>query len=179
MTNIQTTSKGKIDGNSLKVAQRLCCVCDKPYYGRSDKIYCDDHCRNRYHAELRKHTKTAAQVKTKIMYKNYAILCLLMAGKQGKIVIKKRELQKQLFDFDVVTGVTNSPLGLKFELFEFSYYFSSNYNVVIQQDTSEHKFSPFVYKRWERHWKLIQTDFESFALSSNSMTPVNTLKPSS
>lgn len=138
--------------------KRLCCVCDRPYNGRSDKIFCDDHCRNRYHAELRRHTKTAAQVKTKIMYKNYAILGLLMAGNARRMVVKKRELQRQGFNFEVVTGVRSSSLGLRFDLFEFSYRFTANNNVVVERDVFEQAVLPFVYKRWERHWKPLQTD---------------------
>jgi hypothetical protein len=36
---------------------RLCCVCDKPLYGRSDKVFCDIRCKNTYHAEIRKYLK--------------------------------------------------------------------------------------------------------------------------
>src|SRR5690606_19540981 len=102
---------------SLQVDKRLCCVCDKPLYGRSDKVFCDIHCKNKYNSEVRKHTKNATSVSTAIMHKNYQILCHLMVKKCTKYLISKKELQKRGFCFEVVSGVRITPYGIKYKLF--------------------------------------------------------------
>lgn len=147
-----------MDTTSLKPI-RKCCVCDKQLYGRSDKVFCDIHCKNQYHSDVRKHTKSAAAVSTKILYKNYEILCLLLGDNHDRYVIKKMELKKRFFNFDTITGMSSTRFGLKFDIFEFSWYYSTNDNIVILQDRGQSKISPFMYKRWQRNLKTTQTDF--------------------
>lgn len=142
---------------TLKPA-RLCCVCDKPYYGRSDKIFCDIHCKNKYHSEVRKYTNAAAAVNVKILKKNYVILCSLLGSPCDKYVIKKLKLKELGFNFDVISGISNTPYGPKFDVFEFSWFYSRNDNITILQDQKQTPISPFMYKRWERHTKPLQTE---------------------
>lgn len=147
-----------MDAKSLKPS-RQCCVCDKQLYGRSDKIFCDIHCKNQYHSDVRKHTQSAAAVNTKILHKNYGILCLLLGDNHDRYVIKRLELKKLFFNFDTISGMSKNRFGLKFDVYEFSWYYSTNDNIVILQDRAQSKISPFMYKRWERHLKPLQTDF--------------------
>jgi hypothetical protein len=51
------------NNQSKKDLNRLCCVCDKPLYGRSDKVFCDVKCKNIYHAEIRNYLKKSATFK--------------------------------------------------------------------------------------------------------------------
>ncbi len=142
---------------------RQCCVCDKPLHGRSDKVFCDYHCKNSYHADVRKHTKSAAAVNTRVLHKNYEILCLLLGDNYDRFVIKKLELKKLFFNFETISGMSSTRYGLKFDVFEFSWYYSTNDNIVILQDRGQSRISPFMYKRWERNLKPTQTDYQSSA----------------
>ncbi len=146
-----------MDTTSLKPA-RLCCVCDKPLFGRSDKVFCDIGCKNAYHSDVRKHTKSASAINVKILRKNYIILCGLLGSPCDKYVIKKLKLKDLGFNFDVISGITKTPYGLKFDIFEFSWFYSRNDNITIMQDKQQTKISPFMYKRWERNMKPLQTD---------------------
>ncbi len=101
-----------MDTTSLKPT-RLCCVCDKPLYGRSDKVFCDIGCKNAYHSDVRKHTKSASAVNIKILRKNYIILCGLLGSPCDKYVIKKLKLKDLGFNFDVISGISKTPYGLK------------------------------------------------------------------
>ena len=130
----------------------------KKLYGRSDKVFCDIHCKNKYHSDVRKHTKSASAVNTRILNKNYEILCLLLGDNYDRFVIKRLELKKLGFNFETISGMANTRLGLKFDIFEFSWYYTSKDNIVILQDREQSKISPFMYKRWERHLKPLQTD---------------------
>lgn len=145
-----------MEATNLKPA-RLCCVCDKPLFGRSDKVFCDIHCKNRYHSDVRKHTKTASAVNIRILRKNYVILCALLGDPCDKYVVKKLELKSLGFNFDVISGITKTPYGFKFDVFEFSWFYSRNDNITIMQDKQQTKISPFMYKRWERNTKPLQT----------------------
>ena len=144
--------------SNLTFDRRQCCVCDKPLIGRSDKVFCDIKCKNKYHSDVRKHTKSATSISTKILFKNYQILCLLLGKDCSKMSIKKLELQRLGFDFDVISGVSKTPYGLKFELFEFSWYYSSKNQIIVLVDREQSEISPFMYKRWQRTLELKQTE---------------------
>lgn len=145
---------------NLKFDRRQCCVCDNPLIGRSDKVFCGIQCKNKYHSDVRKHTKSATSVNTKILFKNYQILCLLFGKDCTKLSIKKLELQRLGFDFEMVSGVTKTPYGLKYELFEFSWYYSSKNQIVALLDREQSEISPFMYKRWQRTLEFKQTEPE-------------------
>jgi hypothetical protein len=142
---------------NLQVDKRLCCVCDKPLIGRSDKVFCGIQCKNKYHSDIRRNTKNAASVSTKILFKNYQILCLLLGTNCSKYTISKKELQRMGFCFEAVSGVTFTPYGIKYELFEFSWYYTKNNQIVVKLDREQSIISPFMYKRWERTLESKQT----------------------
>ena len=156
-----------MDIKSLKPTPRQCCVCDKPLYGRSDKVFCDIHCKNSYHSDVRKHTKSASAVNIKILKKNYVILFALLGDPCEKYIVKKLKMKELGFNFDVVSGVSHTPYGLKYDIFElrsirrsqFSWYYASKDNITVLQDKEQTKISPFMYKRGERNIKQTQTHY--------------------
>ena len=141
----------------LKKEERKCCVCDKRLFGRSDKVFCDIKCKNKYHSELRKHTQTASVTTTKILNKNYSILCVLLGEKSNKFMIKKLFLESKGFNFDIVSGLEKTNFGLKMKVYEFSWYFCKNDNIVVKRDDEASEISPFVYKRWKNHFQKLET----------------------
>jgi hypothetical protein len=144
--------------NSLfKKEERKCCVCDKKLFGRSDKVFCDIHCKNKYHAEMRKHTKTASVETTKILNKNYAILCVLLGENCKRFKVKKLHLETHGFNFQTISGLEKTTLGQKMKIYEFSWYYSKDDNIVVLRDSEQSAISPFVYKRWENQYKKLQT----------------------
>ena len=150
---------------------RLCCVCDKQLYGRSDKVFCDIHCKNKYHADVRRHTKSAAANNIKILTKNYEILCLLLGTNCKRYVAKKLFLQEKGFNFEVISAMASTRLGLKMHVFEFSWYYAANDNIVILQDNEQSKISPYMYKRWQRHYEPLQTAPPSLPQTQPSNPP--------
>lgn len=141
----------------FKKQSRQCCVCDKKLYGRSDKVFCDIHCKNKYHQDIRKHSKSAAVNTVKTLQKNYIILCNLLGTKCDRYIIKKLKLQEMGFNFEIVSGMSKNPYGLKMDVFELSWYYTSNNNIVVMQDREQAKISPYLYRRWELHTKPLQT----------------------
>ncbi|TCD03211.1 hypothetical protein [Pedobacter psychroterrae] len=57
---------------------RYCRQCEKQMYGRSDQVYCNDTCRNRFNKQKEKQAKTPPHPKEKeifsIIRRNYEIL---------------------------------------------------------------------------------------------------------
>jgi hypothetical protein len=146
-----------MENTLFKKEERKCCVCDKKLFGRSDKVFCDIHCKNNYHAQLRKNTKTATATTTKILNKNYVILCLLLGENCRRFKIKKLQLEKDGFNFQTISGFEKTNLGQKMKIYEFSWYYSTDDNIVVMRDNEQSPIAPFVYKRWEIHYKKLQT----------------------
>lgn len=137
--------------------QRICCVCEKTLYGRSDKVFCDITCKNKYHASVRKHVKTVRKETIKILTKNYNILAYLKGKDSERFMVKKLELQRMGFNFDVISGLETNKFGIRMNVFEFSWYYSKNQNITVFRDKSQQEISPFVYKRWELNFPLNST----------------------
>lgn len=135
---------------------RKCCVCDAQLYGRSDKVFCGIKCKNTYHGAVRRDNKSVSSTCIDILHKNYGILRLMMAKKCNRMVVKKLYLEKLKFNFTAITGIEKTPLGVKMKIFEFSWYFSKNDNIVVFQESEQSTISPFLLKRWEYHLKPAQ-----------------------
>lgn len=138
--------------NSIPTAnERLCCVCDTKLFGRSDKVFCSLKCKNKYHSEIRKTSKTASKETIKILYRNHQILCEIMGEDCAKYKINKLALQRKGFNFEVLSGIEQNKFGYKLKLFDFSWYLSNHSTIVIYHNPDEDIISPFVYTRWKRH----------------------------
>ena len=143
--------------------ERLCCVCDKKLIGRSDKVFCDITCKNKYHQEIRKNSKNTISNNIKILKSNYNILCSLLGDNCHKFEIKKLKLQELNFDFSVITGIDTVNLGIrkedfKLQVFEFKWYQDENDNIIVLRDKNQSAISPYMYKRWVRYLKPLQTE---------------------
>jgi hypothetical protein len=141
----------------FKREEKTCCVCNKTLIGRSDKVFCDISCKNKYHCEVRKHSKTAAAQTTKILNKNYVILCLLLGQNCKRFKIKKLELETHGFNFRTISGIEKTNYGSKMKVYEFSWYYGASDNIVILRDNEQSPISPFIYKKWESHFKKFQS----------------------
>ncbi len=137
---------------------RKCCVCNKQLFGRSDKVFCDIQCKNKYHKEIKSHTQSVATNSIKILNRNYVILIQLLGISGKKVTMNKLALQELKFDFSTVSGLENTKLGLKMKVYEISWYFAGKDNVVIFQNNEQRLLSPYVYKRWEMQWQGKQTE---------------------
>ncbi len=147
----------------FKKEDRLCCVCDKKLFGRSDKVFCDIQCKNKYHSDIRKNAKNTISNNIKILKKNYVILCSLLGENCHQFEIKKLKLKELNFDFSIITGIDKSSLGIKpedfkLEVFEFKWYQTENDTIVVTRDKNQSKLSPYMYKRWVRYLKPLQTE---------------------
>jgi predicted nucleic acid-binding Zn ribbon protein len=91
------------------MAQRKCLECGEPFYGRSDKKFCSDQCRNSHNNRLDVDTKNLIRNTNNRLRKNYKILTNL--NKSGKTKITRLKLFDQNFDFHFFTSIYTTKTG--------------------------------------------------------------------
>lgn len=128
--------------------QRTCIVCEKFLFGRSDKVFCDIQCKNKYHSELTKSKKTIANETFKILAKNWTILSSLMSSSADELYIDKVELARHGFDFTTVSGADITTKNIHFDVFEYTWCYRSNQQIKITFNKKQTPVSPFIFKRW-------------------------------
>jgi predicted nucleic acid-binding Zn ribbon protein len=114
---------------------RHCLLCQNVLFGRSDKKFCDDHCRNAFHNEQTRITSVQVRAINKILQRNRRILIQFRANLSNQV--SKQELHSAGFNFDYFTHI--KPLkGGKSQIFcyEQGYLPIENdyFALVIQQD---------------------------------------------
>lgn len=135
---------------------RVCCVCSKTLHGRSDKVFCDIGCKNKYHSQMRKENKTETIETIKIALRNYQILCYLQGSKSNKFEISRLELERMGFDFNIVTSFEQTRFGIKLFLFSFTWYQTSNRKIVVSRDENHSPIAPYLYRRWKIHYQKFE-----------------------
>lgn len=124
--------------------QFLCLNCQKQLHGRSDKKYCDMHCKSMYHNKNKAKHELSIQSINSILRKNRSILSHFCPV--GKATVRKNALEAAGFQFHHFTGVYKNTST--------AYYFCYDYGfaaitqagvqkVVIVQKQDYIKFSQF------------------------------------
>lgn len=88
---------------------RKCLECGDSVYGRSDKKFCGDHCRNIYNNKLDVDTKNLIRNTNNRLRKNYKVLSEL--NKQGKTKVTRLRLYDRNFDFNFFTSTYTTKAG--------------------------------------------------------------------
>ncbi len=133
---------------SISSNHRQCLICEKQLHGRSDKVFCDIHCKNYYHSEVRKTTRSITSETIRFLKRNYTILEGFMTEKAEKFSIHKTKLEKEGFKFQYVTHFIYQKDFTRFSLFNFDYCFGKNNQVVVRRKEQNPSISPFLFKRW-------------------------------
>ena len=89
--------------------ERRCLDCGERLYGRHDKKFCSDQCRNSYNNRQRKDTNDYMRKVNGVLKKNRRILESL--NPDGKKKVKKEWLLKEGFDFDFHTNTYTTREG--------------------------------------------------------------------
>ncbi len=138
-------------------SNRTCIICETNIYGRSDKVFCGIDCKNKYHSEVRKTTKTVSAETIKLINKNWKILTNLMTDKGCQLTTKKLTLQRLGFSFDVATNVHTKFGFINLGIYNYTYYITKNDKVVVMLEKEETNITPFLFKRLLKQFPLEQT----------------------
>lgn len=94
--------------------QRRCLACGEPIYGRADKKFCSDACRNSYHYEQKQTLSDVVRKTNAVLARNYKILTSL--NDKGKTFVSRKQLVDKGFDFKCFTGVYTTKTGSHYYL---------------------------------------------------------------
>lgn len=96
-----------------------CLECGEPVYGRSDKKFCSDNCRNRWHGHLRYAREKIQAREMQILARNYSILESMLCLTGGKCPFST--LEEMGFKKEYVTRVIKKGKHLEYRCFDFAY----------------------------------------------------------
>lgn len=89
--------------------KRKCLYCGEPIYGRMDKKFCCDSCRNSYNYEkTHKQTNLVRNINA-ILARNYNVLQELNV--KGKTFVSRQQMNEKGFDFKYFTHVYTTKTG--------------------------------------------------------------------
>ncbi len=94
--------------------QRRCLSCGEPIYGRADKKFCSDACRNSYHYERSHNATDIVRKINHVLARNYKILSSI--NEKGKTMVSRKQLVDAGFDFKCFTGIYTTRSGSHYYL---------------------------------------------------------------
>ena len=93
---------------------KRCPNCNKIITGRTDKVFCDDKCRNNFYYKFNSEQKTFIRSVNKKLLKNRGILRAI--NPSGRTSVPKHYLEEQGFDFSFFTGIHITKKGRPYYL---------------------------------------------------------------
>lgn len=93
---------------------KKCPYCNKKIAGRTDKMFCDDKCRNNFYYRVNNEQKAYIRKINKVLLKNRGILRTVNPA--GRTSVPKRYLDELGFDFDCFTSVYKTKKGKEYYL---------------------------------------------------------------
>ena len=110
--------------------ERYCRECGKLIYGRSDKLYCDDSCRNSFNNTKERENRIEIEAINRSLKRNFKILKELT--NRGKRRVSKEILASLGFDFRYFTSIRREKGGkIVMQCYNYSYVNGSNGSVYI------------------------------------------------
>ena len=91
------------------ITTKRCQYCNSVLSGRTDKLFCDDRCRNNYYYKVNNENIEFIRNVNKVLLKNRGILKTL--NPYGKTSVQKKCLEEQGFDFQCFTSVYKTRKG--------------------------------------------------------------------
>ena len=115
---------------NLKRNTNRCPYCDRIIEGRTDKMFCDDRCRNNYYYKVNSEQKAYIRYVNKILLKNRGILRTV--NPYGRKLVSKRSLEELGFDFNCYTSVYKTRKGKEYYLvYDQAYSFDDPENLTL------------------------------------------------
>jgi hypothetical protein len=110
---------------------RKCIECGKTFFGRSDKKFCTELCRNAHNNRYRSSTAGHVRNINNILNKNRRILEQYFPNGSNTANASKFKLLEKGFNFNYITSVVGSKKGTCFFCYEFGYQPMDEENLVL------------------------------------------------
>jgi len=120
--------------NTLK---KQCLECGQELFGRIDKKFCSDHCRNAYNNKINRSTKNLIRNTNNLLRKNYRILEKLNPEQKTKTT--KDHLLRKGFNFDYFTSIYTTKKGkVYYFVYDQGYLeLDNNYYALVKKITND------------------------------------------
>ncbi len=117
---------------SLRIkSSRYCLFCGYELYGRFDKKFCNDNCRNNYHYHLRNDDSLVKKMNS-ILLTNREILKSLCVGR--KTVVEKQCLDKRCFNYELITNLYKTCAGTEYRVvYDYAYKLLNDEQVLLMK----------------------------------------------
>lgn len=118
--------------------ERKCLECNEPIYGRIDKKFCSDQCRNTYNNRTHAIANKYIRKVNYIIRKNRKIMEeMLENSSKDAIKVHRRKLINKGFNFDYYTNIYKTKTG-KYYYFSYEYGFmkldDEYFTIVLRED---------------------------------------------
>ncbi len=109
-----------------------CLQCNQTLFGRKDKKFCNDFCRNSYNNNLnRDKVEVVRNINNRLRRNNRVLKTLLEDGSRS---VSKMELSLRNFDFNYITSINESKNGTIFYVYDVGYQKLDNENYLLFQE---------------------------------------------
>lgn len=98
----------------IRRTTKKCPYCNRIISGRTDKMFCDDRCRNNFYYKVNNENKAYIRNINKILLKNRGILRTV--NPSGRTSVPKRYLDELGFDFNCFTSIHKTKKGREYYL---------------------------------------------------------------
>ena len=113
-----------------ETVEKRCLYCNNTLSGRTDKVFCDDRCRNNYYYKVNNEQRDYIRIVNKILLKNRGILKAV--NPSGRTSVSKQYLEKLGFDFKHITGTHTTKKGrLYYLVYDQAYSIDDNDRVIL------------------------------------------------
>ena len=82
---------------------KTCKICKTQLKGRADKLFCSSDCKNYYHVNLRRSTKTVANSIDEILHRNRSILLEILGKNAMQKKVNRITLSRKKFNYKYLT----------------------------------------------------------------------------
>lgn len=107
---------------------KKCLICEEPIFGRIDKRFCSDNCRNRYHNNLKSSESMYLRRINYILRRNRRIL--LESFQEGKEVVFYQHLLNRGFNYSYITNYQINESGCTtYYCYDIGYTYYSNLKI--------------------------------------------------
>lgn len=109
-----------------------CLQCDQTLFGRKDKKFCNDFCRNTFNNNLNNDkVEIVRNVNNRLRKNNRILKSLLDVGANS---VSKNQLSLSNFDFRYITNVNDSNAGTIYYVYDVGYQMLDDENYLLFQE---------------------------------------------
>lgn len=120
--------------------KQTCHHCNENIVGRSDKKFCDDHCRSAYNNSINTSQSSLVKTTNQILRKNRNILQSL--NTTGMVKVPRQALKNKGFEFGYFTGILRTSKGSNYIFcYEMGYLSLGNEEVLLVRKAD--------FQRWQ------------------------------